>query len=233
MKMEKDSYRPIRELDSYRPQLEGETRPMGRSDPEKPATSMSGGNADRVALRTMPNGGTTRVFSPAAEDNKPYRSQRDVIYQKAVAAGVSRKEVEACLEEKAGVAEKKFAERSGDWQMFFVEASTWGRFCKFFFLNVAICMLISNKSRVYNSRESNHRSIRYKQRYYQHLQYPRINPLLFWNMPPVSVRGLWRARLIRRPREENSSNIFKRCELTPDCNTLLSHATIFEVGLRI
>lgn len=50
-----------------------------------------------LALRTMPNSSTIRDAAPTSDDSKPYRSQRDLIYQKAVTAGIPREEVEACL----------------------------------------------------------------------------------------------------------------------------------------
>ncbi|KAH7319046.1 hypothetical protein BKA65DRAFT_94380 [Rhexocercosporidium sp. MPI-PUGE-AT-0058] len=135
-----DSYRPKAETDSYRPQPLGEnrppTRPVSSSTRQSIASVKVGGKTKESGpLRTLPNGSTGAVEQRAALDpsliandcSKPCRSLRKLIQQKASSAGVSMEKIEACFEEKVAIAEK-FADRSRDWQMFFVEASVWGRF---------------------------------------------------------------------------------------------------------
>ncbi|KAG4428703.1 hypothetical protein IFR05_015814 [Cadophora sp. M221] len=139
----RDSYRPITEADSYRPQPLKENRLPARpvSGSGKSSTALvkkEGDMKERGPLKTLPNGSSGQVEQRAGSDpflssttndpSKPYRSLREIIQQKASTAGVPMDKITDCFEEKAAVAEKKFADRAGDWQIFFVEASVWGRF---------------------------------------------------------------------------------------------------------
>ncbi|KAL5315086.1 hypothetical protein ACEPPN_017737 [Leptodophora sp. 'Broadleaf-Isolate-01'] len=143
LKAETDSYRPIPETDSYRPEPLGKNRPPARpvSGSNRPSTASvntEGEMKERGPLKTLPNGSSGRVEQRAGLDpfvssttsdcGKPYRSLRELIQQKASKADVPMDKIMACFEEKAAIAEKKFVDRSGDWQMYFVEASVWGRF---------------------------------------------------------------------------------------------------------
>ncbi|CZT12081.1 uncharacterized protein RAG0_16044 [Rhynchosporium agropyri] len=142
-----DSYRPQTDIDSYRPAL-GTKSPLSEENrsPTGPASKLARSRMilprqdeekkdGRVLKPLQVNGRTFErranwdpSLSPPKNGAVRYCSQVEVIKRRASESGISMLKIEDSFEEKATITEKKYADCSRDWQMFFVEIGVWIRY---------------------------------------------------------------------------------------------------------
>ncbi|CZT46791.1 uncharacterized protein RSE6_07282 [Rhynchosporium secalis] len=142
-----DSYRPQTDIDSYRPAL-GTKSPLSEENrsPTGPASKLTRSRMilprqdeekkDRRVLKPLQVNGRTferrangdPSLSPPKNGAVRYCSQVEVIKRRASESGISMLKIEDSFEEKATITEKKYADCSRDWQMFFVEIGVWNRY---------------------------------------------------------------------------------------------------------
>ncbi|XMA18301.1 hypothetical protein WAI453_011092 [Rhynchosporium graminicola] len=142
-----DSYRPQTDIDSYRPAL-GTKSPLSEENrsPTGPASKLARSRMilprqdeekkdRRVLIPLQVNGRTFErranwdpSLSPRKNGAVRYCSQVEVIKRRASESGISMLKIEDSFEEKATITEKKYADCSRDWQMFFVEIGVWNRY---------------------------------------------------------------------------------------------------------
>ncbi|CZT04050.1 uncharacterized protein RCO7_05650 [Rhynchosporium graminicola] len=142
-----DSYRPQTDIDSYRPAL-GTKSPLSEENrsPTGPASKLARSRMilprqdeekkDRRVLKPLQVNGRTferranwdPSLSPPKNGPVRYCSQVEVIKRRASESGISILKIEDSFEEKATITEKKYADCSRDWQMFFVEIGVWNRY---------------------------------------------------------------------------------------------------------
>lgn len=147
-------------IDSYRPDYNSENRkqpdwPLSKSETTKHTDTKAGHVRlklessplkqrsplkGRSPLKLLPNGLIVqfeespgpkwRSIARIEGCTSRYLTLSPSIENKARSIGITLDELGKCYKEKAIVARKKFFDRSKEWQVYFVEASVWGHFCK-------------------------------------------------------------------------------------------------------